>query len=472
MDLQDAIDAGRIEVTISGYGFQGEGFVRLDDGWLSVPSALPGEHVRVDILDRELPVRRRIFGRVCEVLKPSPVRDSSECEDVNRCRGCHLRHAHRDEEKRFKLQSTLEVLEKFAGLTNFEGPSIAYIGPDSLSRTQGYRNRTYLSVEGEAGVEMGMKSRASESLISMSSCPALVQPLRQLVGRVEAVIRDNAGTWLGSGPSSIRGLQISLSNRGHMRVVIDLIADQSWDSQGGAERDDSVGRFARLVAGVLTPQVGLFVRDMTGHSHLQGDPEFRLQYGALDLQVSPPSWYHATDIPAQALYNWVLDSLELEPADRLLDVGSGIGTISLLAAPFVHSFQGLDRDRFSTADAQANQAANGIENGSFRCVGWERGLRDLVGAQSRFEKVTINPMREPVGASSLRYLPALGVQKVVYLGPSMVPAAKDIAVLMSLGFEVTRVGVANLHPATYHAMLCVVLSSKRGDPESFDDPKR
>ena len=223
-----------------------------------------------------------------------------------------------------------------------------------------------------------------------------------------------------------------------------------------------MSRFARLVAPVIGPQTGLFVQHLSGYSHLQGGKEFRLKYRDLDLEVSPLSWFHATDFPAKALYDWVLGSLELEPRDRLLDIGSGIGTISLLAAPHIDRFQGLDRDRFSTGDAKANQATNCIDNGDFRCVGWERGLRDLTIAKERFGKVTINPMREPVGHGCLRYLPVLGARRIVYLGPSPVPAAKDIAILRELGFVVTRLGIANLHPATYHSMLCALLIRPEG----------
>jgi 23S rRNA (uracil1939-C5)-methyltransferase len=223
MNLQEAIDTRRFEVIISDYGFQGEGFVRLDDGWLSVPSALPGECVVIEVLERELPARRRLFGRVVEVLEASPLRVSAECDEVNRCRGCHLRHTHPDEEQRFKVQSVVEILEKYAGLAGEEQPGIHYIGPLDLDRSQGYRNRAYLALGGASGSELGMKSRAAESLISMSSCPALVGPLRQLVAQVEAVVHDNAGFWLGSGPSPIRGLQLALSNLGSTRVVIDLV---------------------------------------------------------------------------------------------------------------------------------------------------------------------------------------------------------------------------------------------------------
>ena len=45
--LANAVEQGRLTVSVDGFGFRGDGWVRLDDGWLSVPGALPGERIVV-----------------------------------------------------------------------------------------------------------------------------------------------------------------------------------------------------------------------------------------------------------------------------------------------------------------------------------------------------------------------------------------------------------------------------------------
>jgi tRNA/tmRNA/rRNA uracil-C5-methylase (TrmA/RlmC/RlmD family) len=95
----------------------------------------------------------------------------------------------------------------------------------------------------------------------------------------------------------------------------------------------------------------------------------------------------------------------------------------------------------------------GRANASFIAGAWESAGRKLLATGERFGIATVNPMREPVGERALAYLAPLGVERVVYLGPSPVSAAKDIGAMLRAGWRLDYLGAANLHPATYHLML-------------------
>ena len=73
-------------------------------------------------------------------------------------------------------------------------------------------------------------------------------------------------------------------------------------------------------------------------------------------------------------------------------------------------------------------------------------------------------MREPLGERPLSYLEILGVERVVYLGPSPASTARDIDIMRGLGWEVVSLAGAMLHPATYHVMLVAQLEYRGQAP--------
>jgi SAM-dependent methyltransferase len=56
------------------------------------------------------------------------------------------------------------------------------------------------------------------------------------------------------------------------------------------------------------------------------------------------------------------DELQLDGTGRLLDVGSGPGSLTLLLAPYFHEVVGVDADRKMIAEAAEQAAARGIGN--------------------------------------------------------------------------------------------------------------
>lgn len=456
LQLEDILGRSSLEVVIDDYGYEGEGYVELEDGWLSVPRALPGERVRVDV-DEEPTGGRRVFGELVDVLDASDERRDPLCEKFDDCRGCQIRHLAIPEELRFKRRTVREVVAKYAGLATERQPEIETITPRPTRRGDAFRIRSRMTyrTRGEQ-FELGLVTPHRDDLVSMSDCPALTGSTRRLVDYVREALTDVDSPPPASGDDPAGIAYISVASPTFGRGLIEVQTTGCSDEERFAaflDRDANEA-FLELLADRLPEDVGLAVRGADVRESLVPPERITLPFGGLRIQAGYDDWFPATLEPTEVLYEVVLeDLLDLDPAERFLDVGCGVGTLALLAAPEVESVTGIDSNRHSIEAAELNAVRNDVDTVEFLSSSWEKALRELVLDDRTYDVATINPMREPLGERPLAYLDQLDLGQIVYLGPSPEAAAKDLGELRDKGWMIDRLAAANVHPATYHTLL-------------------
>ncbi len=440
-----AREQDEVVVEIDGFGFQGEGYARLSDGWLSVRGALPGERVRVRVEDGQRERRRRLWATLLGVERAAPERRDPACERAAYCRGCQLRHATVTRELMFHANGVAQVMERYGGLE--EGWEVEVVAPVGMARGDATRMRTSVAYRRSGdGFELGLIVPGREGLVEMSGCPALTGSTRRLVEGVEEALR--ALDTLPDDEGDLALERIQIASPAHGRGCVVLMA------RAGSPELDAL---SEELSERLPKLVGLFVERGGELEHVQGPDQMRVSIGERMVGVGPRAWFHATGAPAEALYEALPGWLDLGEGEDLLVVGCGVGTIGVVASDEVGSVTGIDSNLDAIHSAELNAAGSGLDHARYIAGDWERALRDLALAEERFDVAAINPMREPLGTRPLSYLSKLGVRRLVYMGPSPVSAAKDVAELRAQGWEVRRLGVAALHPATHHSMALVVL---------------
>lgn len=467
---------GQFEVRITGYDSRGEGLARLADGWLAVAGALPGELVRVRVVAKPLASagskqsgrEERVEARLVEVIEASPKRRDPMCARDAICSGCQLRHMTIAEELTFKAETVVDAIEKFAGIERADQPAIELITVEPISRGDGFRIRTNLSYRRVAGgFELGLVSELSDHLIPMDECPAHTAPIRRLVSVLQkAFAKLKNLPWdermarevceqapdLQTTPG-LDVVRVAAPLHGHGFVELVLTACNSLAGLAAALRNDALKELVDTLLTSLPEQVGLAVSCGEHRQFLKEPERIVLPLADQRLEVGYDDWFHANLPPADVMYESLLELLELSEKDRLLDLGCGIGTIALMVSDYVEKAVGVDINRHSIETARHNAVVNRCKNVEFVAGSWESGLRRLLGEGARFSVAAINPTNEPLGRRALAYLSKLGVERVVYLGPSPMSAGVDIGDLGELGFELDYLAAANLHPATYHGML-------------------
>jgi tRNA/tmRNA/rRNA uracil-C5-methylase (TrmA/RlmC/RlmD family) len=435
--LEDIVGTTVCVETQPDFGWRGEAYVRVADGWVSIPGALPREQIRIAVA-KEIGRGRRAFATLIDVVKPSPRRVNPHCPVTNVCRGCQLRHSAPETERDFKATRISELLDKFAPGHRPTEMSLEHIGP-IVSRAEGYRWRANLTYSSDGVPKLGLVTGAQRSLISMEHCASLTPDCRRLVGEVMSVFDALEPPW----PDDSGGLA-------HVEV---------WASEPASVRLHPRSRSTKT-SEVFTPLLRrLQSRLPSARVVLAGDDDelLNLPYraGEYALVASPGAWVHATVEPAEALYSWLNEWLgEFDGAH--FDAGCGIGAIALLAAAAGREAVGIDRSLDATRSAAANAERHGF-SAEFVTGDWEKVARDMVLAGRRFETATLNPMREPMGERTLAYVDRLVSTEVRLLGPSPEAASREVAVLGELGWHLERVWSVDLHPASFQVMMAASL---------------
>ena len=110
--MPDAID---LQLTAMAHG--GTALGRHEGQVIFVPYAIPGETVRVEIVESHA---RWARARLLEVLDPSPHRVEPPCPyfGPGKCGGCHFQHMAYEAQAEFKVQVVVDQFARVGGLSD------------------------------------------------------------------------------------------------------------------------------------------------------------------------------------------------------------------------------------------------------------------------------------------------------------------------------------------------------------------
>ena len=151
----------------------------------------------------------------------------------------------------------------------------------------------------------------------------------------------------------------------------------------------------------------------------------------------------------------MLNALDACSTDRVLEVGCGIGTLSLHIARHVEWLTGIDACRMAIEDARINAQAAGLVNMDFRMGVAHKALIRVFNRGARFDLVILHGMRRPFGARAMSVIHAMRPRRIVYIGPSARSIGEDVAELPH--YTITRIAGLDQTPGTMTLLNILVL---------------
>ena len=456
-------------MVIDGYSDDGDGCVQLDDGVLTVSGAIPGERVVARLRDDQPEESRRLMADVIDVLEPADERRDPLCQRDDICRGCQLRHLTVAAELEWKVERVRRAVEEQGGFAAAGQPEIEVVTPQPIARGDAFRIHCRLHYRRvHQGFELGLTTPLRDRLVPMVDCPAQTGPMQRLIGTVEETLsgcrqlppdamrvhQHDSGS---DRPPALKSIRVISPTHGVglVEIIIDELADGG--DPGEAILDDVYGPWCEALIDAVPEKVGVAIRSGDVREYLAEPRRIRIPIDKWNMEIGYDDWVHTTLEPAQSVYQTLMTWLDCTGDDRLLDIGCGTGTITLMASEEVDEVVGVDVNPSSIEAAELNAIGHGRSNVQFVAAGWERALRQLAMDGQEFSVATINPTEEPLGRRTLAFLDVLEVDRLVYLGPSPTSAARDLCELKEMGWSLTKLGAANLHPATYRTLLMAAM---------------
>lgn len=187
------------------------------------------------------------------------------------------------------------------------------------------------------------------------------------------------------------------------------------------------------------------------------------------FEIGPTAFYQTNPAQTERLYELALEGAALEGNHRLLDAYCGCGTIGICAAAHARelgrdvSVLGVEQVRGAVKAARRNAAANGLgERCSFvqaDATAWLAGKRGSSDLEDRgFDVAILDPPRAGSTPEFLSALAARAPQRIVYVSCNVVTLARDLELLRTQGYRLTRISPVDMFPHTKHVETVAVLT--------------
>ena len=398
------------ELVVGAVAAGGSCVARAADGRVVfVRHALPGERVRATVTSSTAKFLR---ADAVEVLEASPHRVEPPCPYAGPglCGGCDWQHVAVPHQRALKAALVAEQLQRLAGVERDVVVEQVPGAPDGL----GWRTRVQFAVAPSG--QVGLHRHRSHELQPVDRC-LIASPEVEAIG-VEA------RRWPG-----VSGVEAAAA--GDQRVV-------ALTSRGRPT-------LPHVDAGVAVD--GRATRVPHGLRHTVLGRSFEVGTGGF-WQVHPGA--------AEALAQAVLDGLDPQPGERALDLYAGVGLFAALLGERVGpsgSVLAVESDPHACADAARNTADQ--PQVKVRTAAVDPAVLSRAG---QVDLVVLDPPRAGAGLEVTRALAGMRPRRLVHVACDPASFARDLRVLLDVGWDLESLRGFDLFPMTEHVELVAVLT--------------
>lgn len=435
-------------LVVDGYASDGAGVARLDGMVVFVQGGIRGEACDVRLTHVG---RSALWGRVEEVVNPSPARIFPRCLHYTKCGGCQFRHMNYAEELEAKRIRVEDALRRLGGADIHVS---AILGAEQVDR---YRNKAQFPVA--KGPRIGFYRPRSHDVIDVDDCLLQGEAAARLRGAVKEWMAEysipayNERTFTGL----VRHVYVRTNRAG--RSLCCLLVNGR-----GVPREVELVRALRraepnlagIVLGVNEKHNNVILGD--SYRTLWGEDFLSDTLCGLTFRLSVPSFYQVNPAQTEVLYGKALEFAGLTGAETVLDLYCGIGTISLVMARKAGMVWGAEVVPQAVDDAIANARRNHIENARFLCADAGEAARYLEGEGVRPDVVCVDPPRKGLAEDVVDTIADMGPERVVYVSCDPGTLGRDVKRFAGRGYTLKKAVAVDMFPRTAHVETVVLLS--------------
>lgn len=445
-------------IDIHDIGSQGEGIGKFEGYTLFVNNTTIGDKVKVKVMKAK---KNYGYGRLIEIIEPSPDRVKPICKIADKCGGCSIMHLSYEKQVEFKQDKVVSCLERIG---KFDLTSVEVNQIIGMEEPYYYRNKVQLPVgkNKEGKVVMGFYARRTHSIIDMEEC--YIQS--DINGEIFEVVR-----------TFIEKYNISVYNEiedeGLVRHIVTRLGFKTGQVMvcfviNGKKLPYQEKLIEELIKIQGMTSISLnFNFDNT--NVIMGEEvktiwgeDYIIDYiGEVKYQISPTSFYQVNPVQTKVIYEKALEFADLTGDEVVWDLYCGIGTISLFMAKKAKQVYGVEIVEDAIIDARRNAKLNDIDNAEFFVGAAEEVLPQKYKKDSIYaDVIVVDPPRKGCDESLLDTIVEMKPKKLVYVSCDPATLARDLGYLADHGYELKKVQAIDQFPHTPHVEVVTLLQRK------------
>ena len=444
-------------------GTDGEGIGKADGFTVFVKDAVIGDTIMAKIMKAK---KNYGYGRLMEILKPSPYRVEPVCLSARQCGGCQLQAVSYEEQKVFKEKKLRGHLERIGGFTEF--PMEPLIGMDDPYH---YRNKAQFPVgrNKEGRIVTGFYAGRTHAIIENRDCALGIPQNKDVLDRVIAHMEKyNIAPYdEATGKGLVRHIFVRYGFfTGELMVCLIINGQDLPHQRELVEKLCEIPGMTSISLNMNKKRSNVILGDKV--KTIWGEDYITDKIGDISYEISPLSFFQVNPKQTWKLYSKALEYADLHGEETVWDLYCGIGTISLFLAQKAKFVRGVEIVPAAIEDAKRNAQINHIENVEFFVGKAEEVLpREYEKNGVYADVIVVDPPRKGCDEMLLKTILKMQPKRVVYVSCDSATLARDLRFLCDNGYELKKVCGVDQFPQTVHVETVVLLSKGEVDSKKI-----
>ena len=442
-----------VTIEISDIGVDGEGIGKADGFTVFVKDAVIGDTVTAKIMKAK---KNFGYGRLMEIVKPSPYRVQPECAIARQCGGCQLQALSYEKQLEFKEKKVRGHLERIAGFT--EIPMEPIIG---MEQPYHYRNKAQFPVgrNKDGKIVTGFYAGRTHSIIENRDCALGLPVNKEVLDRVISYMEENKVEPYDetTGKGLVRHILVRVGFfTGEVMVCLIINGTELPAEEKLVEALREIKGMTSISLNVNKERSNVILGKRL--INLWGQKYITDKIGEVSYQISPLSFYQVNPYQTEKLYGKALEYAGLTGNETVWDLYCGIGTISLFLAQQAKFVRGVEIVPQAIENARENAKLNGIDNVEFFVGKAEEVLPEEYEKHGVYaDVIVVDPPRKGCDEVLLQTIVKMQPKKVVYVSCDSATLARDLKYLCGEGYELKKVCAVDQFGQTVHVEVACCL---------------
>ena len=440
-------------------GTDGEGIGKADGFTVFVKDAVIGDTVTAKIMKAK---KNYGYGRLMEILKPSPYRVEPVCPSARQCGGCQLQTVSYEEQKVFKEKKLRGHLERIGGFCDL--PMEPLIGMDEPYH---YRNKAQFPVgrNKEGRIITGFYAGRTHAIIENRDCALGIPQNKEILDIVIAHMEKYGIAPYDemTGKGLVRHIFVRYGFfTGELMVCLIINGQDLPHQKELIEKLREIPGMTSISLNINKKRSNVILGDKV--KTIWGQEYITDKIGDISYEISPLSFFQVNPKQTCKLYSKALEYADLHGEETVWDLYCGIGTISLFLAQQAKFVRGVEIVPAAIDDAKRNAQINNIENVEFFVGKAEEVLpREYEKNGVYADVIVVDPPRKGCDEMLLKTILKMQPKRVVYVSCDSATLARDLRFLCDNGYELKKVCGVDQFPQTVHVETVVLLSQQKPD---------
>ena len=398
-----------MEIKIEKLDDFGRGICYIDNKVTFVPNTIPNDLVEIKITKE---FKNYNEGKLINILIPSKKRIEPKCPYFSKCGGCVLQNMNYKDTLEYKKEKVINIFKK----------NKLEINPVVIENANYYNYRNKISLK-VIDKKIGYYEPKSHSIVEIDSCLVASNSINKTISLIKKMGINNGLVTIRCNKND--EILIIIESKDKLNIDVDSIKDN-----------------IKLVGIVINNKL------------FYGEDFLYENINEIFYKISYDSFFQVNPYIAEKIFNIIKENIK--PNETVLDIYSGVGTLSLTAAKVAKKVIGIEIVENAVLNAIHNAKINKINNVDFLLNDATKAITKL---NLSFDKVIVDPPRAGLTKTVIDTIKKIKPKEIIYVSCDPQTLVRDIKLLSDL-YIINKFYIADMFSFSYHVESVCILKIK------------